>query len=1663
MSSAAQYKKHTHREHILELPDTYIGSVETSLENRWIYNRDRGCMEWRSVAHCPGFLKIFDEVLVNALDHRVRQSVRIAAGAKDALPVKHIDVTLTPESITVRNDGNGIPVEKHAETGVWAPELIFGHLLTSSNYDKSEEKIVGGKNGYGQKCISLDTPVLLWNGTCKPAGEVAVGDRLIGDDGTLRTVLSVLQGEGQLYTIKQAQAEPYTVNDAHTLTLMMPDHKVIFWNTSKNGWTMLWWDHATKSIAAKTVHAGKVESVKCEECGEMLAGNMTRHYRRVHADKPIPTKPRLAPTKTPEMTPEIAAARTELEEFAKTIPDCNVFDMDISDYMALNATTKIRLAGVRGKSVEWEKREVSLDPYMLGLWLGDGFQNGYAIACHSEKDPEIVDYIKEWCTKNDAEVTHCAKYAFRFKCASTPGKKGCAPLRSQLAKYSLLEEKRIPEEYLLNDRETRLKVLAGLIDTDGHVSRGGTRVSISQGQVHKTLAEQIVYLARSLGFCTTIHLRDVAYTHKGEKLHSKAYTINISGENLSDIPTRLPRKKCANAMIHATSSSTGFLTVEDAGMGKYVGIHIDGNERFLINDFTVTHNCTNIFSKEFTLETVDHVNKKKYIQTWTTNMASVSPPTVSASSVKPYTQVTFRPDLTRFNWGAGATPATIPTDMLDVLATRVVDAAACAGRECRITLNGVPITSNTFQKYMQLYLIGTGGDSETGSVASGGAGSEDGPAAGGAGATAAPAGGKRIAYEQAGERWEIGAILTRDLHGDAPPDERHISFVNGIATRRGGKHVEHVIKTVLTAFCEAAKKKAKLDVTPALLKDSVVWFINSTIVNPSFDTQTKETLTTPPSKFGSVPAMTPKFVDQLMKIGLLSEAQALLDAKTARDAKRTDGKKKSTVRGIPKLEDALWAGTAKSVECTLILTEGDSAATTAISGLKVVGRERYGVFPLRGKILNVKDATAAKKTANTELTQLKQILGLEAGKVYTDLKQLRYGRVMIMTDQDVDGSHIKGLLMNLFHSDWPSLLQLGFLCCLMTPLLKASRGAQTLCFYSESEYEAWRAAQDEAALRGWKTKYYKGLGTSTAAEAREYFASMNTVEYVWDPATETTIDLAFNKKRADDRKTWLATYDRGRHLAVAAGGAKVTLSRFVHDELIHFSNADNIRSLPHVMDGLKPSQRKILWSALKRNLTSEIRVAQLAGYVSETAAYHHGEQSLTGAIVGMAQNYVGSNNLNLLSPNGQFGTRLMGGQDAASPRYIHTHLMPITRTLFRKEDDAVLAYMDDDGLLVEPEAYAPVVPMLLINGALGIGTGFSSTVLSYNPVDCVAALRGRLQGVHATLEGVALQPWWFGFKGAVLPGADSKTWITKGVYEFADDDACIIRIKELPVGTWTKEYKGILDDILAAQEEAKKKAKEAPAGAEKPVTMLRGYEEAYNDVDVDFILEMDPDYYHESRAYPSEFESKFRLVNSHKTTNMVAFDVGGKIRRFDTVGEILETFYGARLALYGKRKAHELARMDAELRELNARHVFVKAVVEGRLVVANAPDTALLAGLQALALPPLSDGEGLKGYEYLLRMRVDRLKASAVLDLERELAALNTARDTLAATTPETLWLNDLETFSEAWVGYTAWRTEAYASAATEGGAAGGAGAKASAKRGGVRSKAAGGAGKSKK
>lgn len=1005
----------------------------------------------------------------------------------------------------------------------------------------------------------------------------------------------------------------------------------------------------------------------------------------------------------------------------------------------------------------------------------------------------------------------------------------------------------------------------------------------------------------------------------------------------------------------------------------------------------------NIMSKLFSIDLKTPASGKHYSQSWYDNMFQVEKPTIKAyKGAKGSVKITFLPDRMRFSCAFDETG--IVSDMIACFHTRVVELASLVGKDVKVTWNGAVVGNNTFEKYMKLFLR----DGATG-----------------------------YAYELAGLRWEMGIVLARHLYSDEEelPEDKHLSFVNGVNTKKGGKHVESVTRKVLTDFCEVAKKK-KVDIKPGQLKNSVVLFLNSTIVNPHFDSQSKEYLTTPPAEFGSRPEYSGKLMDGLVKLGLMEEAKFLLDAKTMREAKKTDGKKRTTIRGMTKLEDALWAGTSKSRECTLIVTEGDSAATSAISGLKEVGRERWGVFPLRGKLLNVRDITVQKFNANEELTSIKKILGLEQGKAYKDASELRYGRIMVMADQDHDGSHIKGLLMNLFHTEWPGLLQAGFMCTLLTPILKASKGKQTVSFYSLPEFLLWKESLAQSSsssanpLTGWSIKHYKGLGTSTPAEAREWFKTLHEIQYICDEHTDASLLLAFHKKQADDRKRWLAHYDPHQMLQVEAN--KATYSNFIHSELIHFSHADNIRSLPHLMDGLKPSQRKIIYCCFKRNLKEEIRVAQLAGYVSEHAAYHHGEASLNGTIIGMAQTFVGSNNINLLRPMGQMGSRLLGGKDAASPRYIHTYMEDIVRYIFRKEDACLLKHIEDEGDLVEPEYYLPVVPLLAINGSIGIGTGYSTDIPPHKPEDIICLLRHRLQGSMDTLAGRPQDPWWFGFKGTIHR-IDDMTWHTKGLYVL-DDEKHTVTITELPVGTWTKDYKAFLEERLDVEEkrnkDAKREAKKAETASQSSSKGdvepcgFKGCDDLYNDVDVCFVLYFTEEGYDAIKEHPEVFEKQFKLTTSWKTTNMTCFDASRTIVKYRTIGDLLEAFLEQRLPLYEKRRLAILGILQAQNIELDAKRRFLQAVLDERLILQKKTDEEIVSQLQACSIPPLSCMEkpdAYDSYDYVLRMRMDRVKQSAIDELEGQIREKEAEIARLERETASSLWLSDLAELEQAW------------------------------------------------
>ena len=643
---------------------------------------------------------------------------------------------------------------------------------------------------------------------------------------------------------------------------------------------------------------------------------------------------------------------------------------------------------------------------------------------------------------------------------------------------------------------------------------------------------------------------------------------------------------------------------------------------------------TNIFSTYFKVESVDRVRKKRITVEYENNMIMKGKAKVEKYRKEPYTKITFIPDYKRFGI------AGISDDMIALMKKRAYDVAVWTAGLVTVYLNDEVLNCSSFNDYVNMYFQNP---EETPRVS-----------------------------EKVNSRWEVVVALSEE------EKFRQVSFVNGVNTIRGGKHVEYIADQIKRTLAEQISKKHKLQVKPQYVKDQLMLFVKSQIVNPSFDSQTKETLTTPVRKFGSACKVSKKFITKLMtETPIVERVVSHAEYKNSKSLQKTDGKKKTQIK-VAKLEDANWAGGKKSKQCVLILTEGDSAKAMAISGLSVVGRDRYGVFPLRGKVLNVKDTDATKIGNNKELIALKKILGLKNEEEYDfDSKRwpLRYGKIMVMTDQDVDGSHIKGLLFNVFHELWPTLLKGDFMTALITPIVKAFKGKKVKSFYNLTDYEKWK--KKTKGGKGWRVKYYKGLGTSTSKEAKEYFTELKQVNYTWGDTCDQAIDLAFNKKRTDDRKSWLQQYDSENILDDSL--VNVSYDAFIHKELIHFSNDDLRRSVPSLCDGLKPSQRKILYSAFKRGLKREIRVAQFAGYVSEHSSYHHGEASLQSAIIGLAQNFIGSNNINLLNPNGQFGTRILGGKDAGAARYIHTQLNSLTSLLYHPQDLPLFDYLDDDG------------------------------------------------------------------------------------------------------------------------------------------------------------------------------------------------------------------------------------------------------------------------------------------------------------------------------------------------------------------------------------------------
>lgn len=957
----------------------------------------------------------------------------------------------------------------------------------------------------------------------------------------------------------------------------------------------------------------------------------------------------------------------------------------------------------------------------------------------------------------------------------------------------------------------------------------------------------------------------------------------------------------------------------------------------------------NIFSSLFRVRGFDPNNKKLLVQEWSNNMKDTNGPEVTKSTLsKGFTEVTWIPDFKQFKM-KGYTD-----DIIKLYTRYVVDAAML----CKIPVyfNNKQIPVIGLLPYSRLYHTPT---------------------------------------------TDRLAIRTKTCEIVVTPSSEFqaVSFVNGVYTRLGGRHVDLWTEAIFRPLVNKFNKKDKPQLNIKDVKQFFRLFVVATVANPEFNGQEKEKLESP-----DVPVtVQTKHINAISKWSVCGQIEDIIRSKEMLMMKKAVQRKKGYVP-IAGLDPANNAGTKYSSECILIICEGISAKPYAVSGIEKgvygkAGRDWFGIYPVRGKLLNVRNASPKSISGNREVTDLIQAIGLRHEEDYTDdkaFKTLRYGKVMIMTDADTDGIHIEGLVMNFFHTFFPTLFERDepFLVSMKTPIVRVfrPRGKDDLLFYDERRFKVFQDKQ----TKKFDSKYYKGLGSSKTEDVPDTFG-IKMVEFVNDENSSNNMMKVFHKNHADERKDWLSKYDPNNEISLDDVGEthQMGMTDFIDGELIKFSISDCKRSIPSGIDGLKESQRKILYAVKKKKLKysgKSFKVAQLSGYVAEHTNYHHGEQNMYDTITKMAQEFPGSNNIPLLYGDGQFGSRLEGGKDASNARYIFTKMNMLTHLIFREEDDILFERVVDDGDIVEPKFYVPIIPMILVNGCIGIGTGWSCNVPCYNPLDLIECIKVWLDNdgdviIHNENDTTVslmpeITPWYRGFDGTIEASSDNR-FITRGVYD--DSKPGTLVITELPIGMWTSKFKESVEGLLE----------------DKQIKSMKNYSTVKK---VNFVLTKVTD------------DLELKMHSYLYTSNMVLFNEKEQLKKHETVEEIIDNFCKIRFEYYIRRKKHRLNELEQEARFLGNKVRFILEVMDKTIKIMKVKEEIVVKTLEDHGYDKevkkvTEDGGEIGGYDYLLRMQIRTFTVEKVQQIKNDVASKFKELDALKAKSEKELWLDDLKDF----------------------------------------------------
>lgn len=1064
---------------------------------------------------------------------------------------------------------------------------------------------------------------------------------------------------------------------------------------------------------------------------------------------------------------------------------------------------------------------------------------------------------------------------------------------------------------------------------------------------------------------------------------------------------------------------------------------------------------TNIFSKKFTVYVGDKTRKSSYQQTWSDNMKNKTEPIVQPYEGPNFVQIVYELDFERFGY-KGYSP-----EMFSVFARAALDTSYTS--QTPLILQGHSFPLYSIVDYKKLFSPNVEEVDEE----------------------------KFFVHKQVDEKSTIEVLVS-----DTPDNSQVISYVNGMITREGGVHVQAVYKVLAQALLtymnsrattnggspskntntnaknpknatskkkpvvvEKEKEKEKNPLNMGDVKPHLSVFMSCWLPSPEFNSQSKNCLTSPTP----VVNIAMSNLEQMNDWNVIPRLDAALDAKQFRMLAKGDGKKLRRIN-IDKEDffDANLAGSARSKECTLYVCEGSSASAYLVGLFDHMenGRDRSGIYPLRGKLLNVMNASMKRISDNHEIRDMKQVLGLREGMDYSSeaaFNTLRYGKIIIFTDSDVDGCHISGLMLNFFHCRFVSLLKRKFVFLGRTPILRAIKGKERLPFYTFAEYEKWKKSISEKKVSSYTIKYYKGLGTTEDADIEQDHKNAKNALFSYDDEAPESMRIAFHKHAADERKKWMTN---STNITDISDLKILPITSFINEEFSQFSLSNTRRTIPHFIDGMKESQRKIIftvlehwgWTKSKQSSIDEMKVAQLGSLAALKTQYHHGENNLTGAIENMVVRFMGTNNMPYLCNNGRFGTRHAGGKDKAQTRYTFTRPEFWIPYIFREEDKTLVPQIMDEGKYIEPPFLLPILPTVLFNGASCIGSGYSSFIPNYNPLDIIEWFKSKLTGKATNL----LLPWYRNFTGIIrlkekrIPVREKKEIEKKEEKKEEEETG-----KEEENGKEEEENgkeERVVDKFDHAleedddEEEGKKEKegvkKEKEGGKKEREYVIKnsmiseGIFEWKNDGTViirELPIGMWTNYYNSKKLLPFvakkkisdiranhksdtvHFELKgiqdtptakgLSLISSHGMSNMILLDENNLPKKFENVTEILETFYQFRFPYFEKRRLYMLDEKKKELKKKQEKVKFIHAIQKKEITPIDAEDEVVS---KQMAEKGLSE-------EFLTHINIKNLMKTDTRRSEKEMFDIETEIAFLTKVTPQQIWLKDIEEFELAY------------------------------------------------